>query len=217
MEKKQKDNSIATESEIYKIGKAIQFLKEYGKKRHFVQSFDLIFNLKNIDLRKPENKFSKDINLPHGRGRNVKIGVISDTIKDAVSKNDIERMQKKDAKKFVRDYEFFLCEVPLMAFVGKSLGRFLGPVGKMPSPIPSNLPKIEPLVEAKKKAVRIKIRDSPLIQVPVGTEKMDDSHIEQNVNFVIGEVEKALPKGKNQIKDVYLKLTMSKAIKLDVR
>jgi large subunit ribosomal protein L1 len=215
--KHEKESEIQETKEFYKVADAIVFLKENTKKRNFSQSFDLIFNLKNIDLRKPENKFSKDISLPHGRGKDVKIGVISDRIKDAITKNDIDGFSKKETKKLVRQYDFFLCEVPLMPFVGKKLGRFLAPIGKMPSPIPPNIPNIAPVIESKKKATRIRLRDAPTIQVIAGSEGMDSNHVEENINFVIGEVEKNLPKGKNQIRNVYLKMTMGKAIKLDVR
>ncbi|MBI4174363.1 MAG: hypothetical protein HY517_01860, partial [Candidatus Aenigmarchaeota archaeon] len=46
-----------------KLGEAIAKARD-GEKRKFSQTFDLIVNLRNIDLKKPENKFSKDIILP---------------------------------------------------------------------------------------------------------------------------------------------------------
>ena len=204
-----------------KIEEAISQLK--GSKRNFVQTYDLIINLKNIDMKRPENNFSKEIQLPHGTGKEISVCVISETVKegenyDVLRKNDIEGIDKKEAKNLVRKYDFFLCEAPLMVLVGKNLGRYLGPKGKMPKPIPPNANPslINPLVEIAKKSVRIVAKASPTIHTFVGKEGMSNEQIKENVEKVIEEVEKTLPKGRSQIKSVLLKLTMSKPIKIDV-
>lgn len=184
-----------------------------SEKRKFTQSFDLVANLANIDLKKPENKFSKEIVLPHGRGKDVKVAIISDSLKGGITKSDIERMDKKTMKQMTRQYEFFLCEAPLMPLVGKVMGRYLGPKGKMPKLlVPGRNP--ESAVNEAKNSVRIKLRDLPVVHVYVGNENMDPRHIEENAVHVINEVKKALPP-KARIKNVYMKLTMSKPIKID--
>jgi large subunit ribosomal protein L1 len=185
-----------------------------GKKRNFVQSFDLLINLKNIDLKKPENKFSKQVVLPHGRGKDIEIAVISDSVPDAITKIDVGSLEKDKAKlkEFIKKYEFLLCEAPLMPLVGKVLGKYLGPKGKMPIILP---PGADPgkMTEELKKSVRIGIRDSPTIHVTVGREDMDPNHVKENIERVINGVKKSLPP-KVQIKNIYLKLTMSKPIRI---
>ncbi|MDI6721864.1 MAG: 50S ribosomal protein L1, partial [Candidatus Aenigmarchaeota archaeon] len=116
------------------IEESIKYLRDNSQKRGFDQTFDLIASLRNIDLKKPENKFSKDIALPHGRGNDVEVGIISNSIPGALKKEDVENLANDKAamKKVLRKYEFFVCEAPLMPLVGKTLGRFLGPKGKMP-------------------------------------------------------------------------------------
>ena len=42
----------------------IKELKEKSKKRNFTQRFDLIINLKDIDLKKSENKINEIFILP---------------------------------------------------------------------------------------------------------------------------------------------------------
>jgi len=201
--------------EKYNISDAIKYLKE-GKKRKFTQSFDVIINIKNIDLKKPENKFSKDVVLPHGRGKEASVCIISDNISNAVKKNDIESMgrSKNEAKKFVKKYDFFVCETPLMPFVGKVLGRYLGPTGKMPKPFPAG-GNVDMIINAVKRSVRIRLRDSPVIHVYAGTEVMDSNAVKENIANIIEETKKSLS-AKAQIKNIYLKLTMSKPIKLNV-
>ena len=66
-----------------KLDDAIKKARE-GEKKKFTQTVDLIINLRNIDLKKPENKFSKDILLPNGRGKDVSVCIISDTMKDGI-------------------------------------------------------------------------------------------------------------------------------------
>lgn len=117
---------------------AIKHLRENVEKKKFNQSIDLVINLANADMKKPENKITKDVALPHGRGKTIKIGIISDTIKGAAAgKSDIQSMEtdKKAARRFRESYEYFVCDAALMAFVGKVLGRYLSPAGKMPKPI----------------------------------------------------------------------------------
>ena len=199
------------------IEESIKYLRENNEKRGFEQTFDLTINLKNIDLKKPENKFSKDVILPHGRGKNVEIGIISDSIPEAaLKKSDIENLasDKAGMKRLLRKYEFFICEAPLMPLVGKTLGKFLGPKGKMPKLLPPGTNHNNILDEAKK-SVRVKIRDIPVIQTCVGSENMQDLQIKENVERVMEEVRKSLPP-KTQIKNIYFKLTMSKPVKLEV-
>jgi large subunit ribosomal protein L1 len=184
------------------------------KKRKFVQGFDLIINLKGIDLKKPENKFSKNMALPYSRGKDIAVAVISDSIPDALTKKDIEGLGKDrtKAKDIIKKYEFFLCEAPLMPLVGKVLGRYLGPKGKMPVILP---PGADPdkMIKELKKSVRVGIRDSPTIHVPVGREDVDPAHVKGNIEKVIEEVKKSLP-AKVQIKNIYLKLTMSRPVRI---
>ncbi len=195
-----------------KLDESLKSLRE-GSKRNFNQSFDIIVNLKNIDLKKPENKFSKDIILPHGRGKDVNVAVISDSIPDSITKRDIEGISKQEIRNLVKKYEFFLCEAPLMPLVGKVLGRYLGPKGKMPKLITGN---VDVLTRDTKKSVRIRVRDSPVIHVVVGSENMKDAEIKENVERLLEDVVKILPKGQSQIKNVYIKLTMSKPFKIEL-
>lgn len=180
------------------------------KTRNFVQSVDLIITLKNIDLKKPENKFSKDIKLPHGRGKDVVVGIISE--KSGIGKRDIEGMQrdKKKLREFSKKYDFLLCEPQLMALVGKVLGRYLAPKGKMPKLLPPNRDPND-VIEETKNSVKIRVRDSPAVQIAIGTESMQDEQLEGNAERVIDEVKKLLP-GKSQIRSVFIKKTMGKSV-----
>ncbi|MBI5060881.1 MAG: 50S ribosomal protein L1 [Candidatus Aenigmarchaeota archaeon] len=214
------------ETKTYTILDAIKHLRENSPKRSFVQSFDVAVNISNIDLKKPENKISKEIILPHARSKKMRVCIISDNIKNlsvdgaevtVLGKSAVTDFEsnKNAAKKFSATYDFFIAEAALMPLVGKVLGRHLGPRGKMPKLLPPGR-NPENFVKEAESSVRLRIKDSPVIHCVVGDEKMSDEQINENIEKVVDEVKKALP-GKSQIKNVYLKLTMGMALKLGVR
>jgi len=198
------------------IQEAIKHLKENSKKRGFPQTVDLIINLKNINLKDPANKINKEFVLPHGRGKDISVCVIGE--KEEINKAVLEELvkDKKTAKKLIDNNDFFICEAPLMPIVGKTIGRFLGPRGKMPKPIPPNADKTK-FIELAKKSIRIRVKDSPVIHTIVGVENMTDEELKDNIEFVINGVRAALPKGRAQMKNVLLKLTMSKPVEIETK
>ena len=202
------------------VEEAVRWARANSEKRKFMQTFDLSVNLKNIDMKKPESKLSKDVALPHGSGTEARICVISDNVKNfepVVGKADISAMDadKKSAKLFCRSYEFYLAEAQLMPLVGKVLGKYLAPKGRMPKLLPPNVDPNRMAVELKQ-SVRLKMKDSPVIHCAVGREDMSDEQVRDNINKVIEEVRKSLP-GKAQIRNGYIKLTMGKAAKIEIK
>ena len=201
-----------------KLADAIKQLREQ-KKRNFSQTFDLIVKLTALDLKKPESKINDEFRLPYGWGSDSKVGIFSDTVKNddatVIGSAEIERFgeDKRHAKNLVKDMDFFLAEAKLMPLVGKSLGQLLAPRGRMPKVLTAD---ISGTLESLKKSVRIRIKDSPVIQCRVGKEGMKDEEIVENVRSVIKYLETRLPKGKQNVGKLYLKLTMSKPMEIEV-
>ncbi len=201
-----------------KILEAIKELRKVSKKRNFIQSFDLIVNLKEFDVKKPESKISEEFVLPHGRG-DVKVVVFSDTLKgldcETLTSKDVENLakNKRVARKFIKDVDFFLAEASMMPLIGKYLGQFLAPRHKMPKVISGN---VESMIEELKKSVRIIVKNAPTIQCVIGKENMKDEEICENIESLLKHLEARLPKGKRNIKNVLLKLTMSKPVEIKV-
>jgi large subunit ribosomal protein L1 len=202
--------------------KAIETAKVNSKPRKFVQSWDLIINLKGIDLKKPENRFSTDFILPEGKGKPNKIAVIADSlVKDAkecgadfvIKKEEIESFaEKKKLKSLAENYDLFLAEAPLMATIGKSWGTVLGPRGKMPKPITSK--NLKQLIDSARHSVRIVLKENPTISVTIGRQDMESDKIAKNAEAVYNFVKDRLPKGPANIKSVIIKLTMGKPVKV---
>ena len=202
-----------------KILNAIKELRDKSAKKNFSQSFDMIISLKEFDLRKSENKFTDEIVLPHGKGRESTVVVFADNIKDAGTEvltteqvNELTKNKRK-AKKLVSSTDFFLSEAKLMPVVGKVLGQYVGPRGKLPKIVSGD---IKTLVKNSKKSVRVRIKDAPVIQTIIGKEDMKDQEIAENAEAVLKFLETRLPKGKNNIGKIMMKLTMSKPVKIEV-
>lgn len=201
------------------ILKAIKELREKSKKRNFSQSFNLIVNLKEFNVKKPENRITEEISLPY-KPKESEIIIFSDSIKDVpckiVTSKEIGELEKnrREMKKLIQRTDFFLAEPKLMPLIGKLLGQLLAPRGLMPKIVTSE--NINPMIEKLKKSIRIKIKDSPVVQCWIGNEEMKDEEIVENIKAVLNFLESKLPKGKHNISEVLLKLTMSKPVKIEV-
>lgn len=207
------------------IEEATKKVRESSKKRNFNQSFDLAISLKDFDLKKEEGKIKEEVVLPHGKGKEVKVGVIAEgELAENAKKNDINIIIGKDQlgklaknraelKKLVNSVDFFIAQPDLMIEVGKTLGPILGPRDKMPKPVPPNVDLKEVLARLSK-VINLRVKDQPVIHCAVGTEDMEDSQVADNIEAVLTALERKLPKGKSQIKAVHLKLTMGPSVNI---
>jgi large subunit ribosomal protein L1 len=204
---------------------AVKEAKEQAKPRNFTQSIDVIINLKDIDVRRPENRFNEELALPNGRGKPIKIGVIADgelavSAKNAgidlvISKDDLQEFGKdrKAAKKVANSVDSFIAQADMMPLVGRFLGPVLGPRNKMPKPVPASA-KIEPLLERVGSTIKVGIKNQPSIQILVGTQDMDDEKLAENIEAVLAVLDRNLEKGRNQIKSMYIKATMGSVVRV---
>ena len=204
---------------------AVKEAKEQAKPRNFTQSIDVIINLKDIDVRRPENRFNEELALPNGRGKPIKIGVIADgelavSAKNAgidlvISKDDLQEFGKdrKAAKKVANSVDSFIAQADMMPLVGRFLGPVLGPRNKMPKPVPASA-KIEPLLERVGSTIKVGIKNQPSIQILVGTQDMSDEDLAENIEAVLAVLDRNLEKGRNQIKSMYIKATMGSVVRV---
>jgi len=199
-------------------------LQTESKKRNFVESVELAVNLKDIDLSNPKNRIQEEIILPHGRGRQVKVGVFGSSemamkakgVADVVIQpEDIEEIAKNKAKakKFARANDYFVAEAPLMPTIGKRLGIVLAPRGKMPKPIP---PGSDPkaAIDKLRVSVSVRTRDKYTFHLPIGTKEMSPEDLAENLDAVIKRLTTRLERGKMNIRSAYVKTTMGPSYKV---
>ena len=202
----------------------IEHARRDYKKRNFDQSIDLTIILKDIDVKKGFS-FNEVVHLPNKPTRQATVCVVASGEMGSrarraeadriIEVDELDRLgtNKKEAKKLAKAYDFFLSDTALMATVGRSLGQFLGPKGKMPTPIPYGAP-IENILTRLRGSVRIRSRNQLNISTKIGDEKMDDKQLIQNASAVLSIVEKKLPQGDKNIRNTFVKFTMGNAIGL---
>ena len=207
------------------IFNAISDIKQKSKKRKFRQSIELILNLKDINLKKPENRINELVELPHPPVENIRVTVFatgdlalrarSAGVYRVLEKDALVTLanNKKNSKKLVKETDFFLAETTLMALIGKSLGPILGPRGKMPTPIPPTAP-IETIIDRHQRLVRLRVRDQLVTQCRIGTEDMADDLLIDNIQAVFTRFEQRLPKGFKNIRRAYIKTSMGPSSKI---
>lgn len=202
---------------------AVQTALEEREERNFTESFDLIFNFKDIDLSNPDNRFNEDFKLPFQADDEVKIAVIGDTLVNNAENADGEITEDEleeyfdnpnDAKELADEYSFLIAESPLMPKIGGQLGQVLGPRNMMPDPMP---PGSDPTdeIEQLRNTVTLRLREDPLMQIKVGNEDKEVEDVARNASAVYDFVRDHLEKGDNQIKSVLIKTTMGSPVEVD--
>ena len=208
---------------------AIGKVRKNSPKRKFTQGFDLVINLKDINLKDPVQQVDFFLNLHYSKGRKSKICALvgpelakqaKDVCDFFVHQDDFEKYgrDKKLTKKLANDYDFFVAQANIMPDVAKTFGRVFGPKGKMPNPkagcvVPPSA-NLKPLYERLQNMVRLAAKTAPTIQVLVGNEGMKDEEVLDNIMTVFKQVIHHLPAEKNNIRNMYLKLTMGKSVKV---
>lgn len=209
---------MATETEVMQI---IKQAKE-GKERKFKEAVELYVVFKDIDVKKGF-ALNEIIELPKTSSPAavcvLASGDMGTKAKSAnadrvVDENELNQLgaNKRESRKFINKYDFFLADTKLMPVVGKVLGQVLGPRGKMPTPVPFNAP-IESFLTRFRSSIRVRVRASLSMSCKIGDVSMDDKDLAANAMTVINMIEKKLPNGEKNIKKVMLKTTMGKAIK----
>ena len=206
-----------------KFLEAVKKLREESKKeRKFDQTVDIIVNLKDFDVRK--NSFNVFASVPN-KVKDKKIAGFFEKdskLVDAIKKDDfVKYKEKKDAKKLIKSYDFFIANAKLMPAVATSFGRILGPVGKMPSPQLGILPNeeeamVKGIVDRVNKSVRVIVKQ-PSIKVGVAKISLDDDQIVGNLVAVYGKIVESLPKGIDNVRNVKIKLTMGKPVNVELK
>ena len=204
------------------LGDMIKEAKAGTKPRKFKQSIELIINFKDIDVKKGF-ALNEVIQLPKTSSPAtvcvMATGDMSLKAKQAnadavVGTEDLEKLatNKRESRKFINKYDFFLADTQVMPLVGKTLGQLLGPRGKMPTPVPFNAP-IESFLSRFRSSIKVRTRASLSVSCKVGDESMEDMDLAVNAHAVLGAVEKKLPNGEKNIKRVMVKATMGQPIK----
>jgi large subunit ribosomal protein L1 len=204
-----------------KFIKAVQELRKNSVQRKFTETVDLIVNLKGFDTRR--ESFTTFIQLPNKVKENRIAAFFEKDSKlvKTIKKDDFSRYkEKKDMKKLLKKFDFFIASAKVMPLVATNFGRVLGPAGKMPSPQLGILPNedevmISDLLKRIDQNVRIKVKE-PSIKIGIAKSSISDEKIAENATAALQKIINSLPRKNDNIRNVKIKFTMSKPLVVDL-
>ncbi len=192
------------------------------KQRKFKQAVEMITVFKDIDVKKGF-ALNEVVQLPKTSSPAtvcvMATGDMGQKAKQAnadavVGTEELDKFatNKRESRKFINKYDFFLADTQVMPTVGKTLGQLLGPRGKMPTPVPFNAP-IESFLQRFRSSIKVRARGTLSLSCKIGDETMEDQDLAVNAHTILSAIEKKLPNGEKNIKRVMIKTTMGKVIK----
>ncbi len=208
------------------IQTAIQRALDESPERKFVESVEISFTLRDVDLKNPANRIQEEVRLPSGRGKPVKIsmfagGEMATKAKaagiDVIDPATIEDLggNKQLARKVANKSDFFLAEIPHMGTVGRFLGVVLGPRGKMPRPVP---PTVDPgmIATGLKDTSVVRSRDRITFHTAFGSREQGIDDLTANAVAIWDRVMSKLERGAGNIRSCYIKTSMGPSIRVEV-
>ena len=208
------------------IIQAIEKALGESPERKFVESVEMAFTIRDVDLKNPTNRIQEEVRLPAGRGKEISIAMFADgemamKAKEAgievIDPATIEDLggDKTAARKIAKRHDFFLSEIPHMGLVGRYLGSVLGPRGKMPRPVP---PTMNPamLATSLSDTTIVRSRDRVTFHTAVGTRAQTIEQLSENAIAVWSRVIGKLERGAGNIRSCYIKTSMGPSVKIEV-
>lgn len=177
-----------------------------------------------VDPRKADQNVRGSIGLPHGLGKTIRVAVFAkgdkvqealDAGADIVGGDDLAERIKGG----FMDFDTVVASPDMMGQVGK-VGKLLGPRGLMPSPkvgtVTANVGEAVRSVKAGRAEFRVD--KAGIVHAAVGKASFGAQKILENVNTLIGALNRAKPSTAKGIymKSAALSLTMGPGVKLDV-
>ncbi len=214
--------ALVDKAKLYSVEEGCQLLSKTASAK-FDETVELAVGL-GVDPRKADQNVRGSVALPHGLGKSVRVAVFARGEKaveaqsagaDIVGAEDlVQRVQEG-----FQDFDSVIATPDMMVQVGK-IGKILGPRGLMPSPkIGTVTFDVADTVRAVKAGrADYKVDKTGIIHVPLGKGSFKPEQLIDNLNAVMGAINKAKP---STSKGIYLKnaaisLTMGPGIRLDV-
>lgn len=207
------------------IQKALEELKQLPK-RNFTQTYDLIINLKNIIVKTTPVDFFVTLHYPKGNKIKIAAFVDQQLYETAQKSCDLvlresdfyKYAEKRAMRKLAEEYDYFIAQANIMPKVAAAFGKVLGTKGKMPNPklgcvVPPNA-NLPVLVDKLNKTVRLSAKKGLNLQCSLGKQDQPEEHVIENILAIYQTTLKQLPEEKQNIKNVSLKLTMSKPVRI---
>ena len=190
----------------------------------FDESLDVSLNL-NLKQKKEDFTLRTVVNLPHGNGKKIKVGVLCEEGKISEAKSSGADISGSDS--LVEEimsgkinFDKLIATPAMMSKMGK-LGKILGPKGLMPNPklgtVTNDIKKTVKLL--KEGQIEIKNDVDGNVAASIGKKSFDNKKIIDNFNSLIQTIQKEKPNGikGDFIVSSYITSTMGISHKLKVK
>jgi len=207
----------------YSVDEAIETVKTL-KSTKFDETVEVAYVL-NVDPKQADQNVRGVITLPHGTGKSVRVLVFATTDKaqeakdagaDYVGGEDL--IQKIEKEGFL-DFDVAIATPDMMKSLGR-IAKILGPRKLMPSPKSGTVTMdiYDTVKEFKAGKIEFRVDKTGVIHTVIGKSSFPKEQIKENLLALNSAVVKSRPASVRgqYVKKVYLSLTMSPAIKLNV-
>jgi large subunit ribosomal protein L1 len=206
----------------YPLADAVALVKRNATAK-FDETIEMSMNL-GIDPRHADQMVRGLINLPHGTGKTVRVGVFARGAKaeeaqaagaDVVGAEDLaEKVQAGEI-----GFDRCIATPDMMGVVGR-LGKILGPRGLMPNPrLGTVTMDVKGAVAAAKGGqVEFRAEKAGIIHAGIGKASFDEAKLLENARALADAVIKAKPTGAKgtYVKSAGLSSTMGPGLKLEI-
>ena len=189
---KKKSKRYKNLKETYKkkeLTKFEQILKELKNESgvKFVESIDVSMKINLKKIKGADNNLRTLIDLPHGNGKKIKVGLLCDENKmDEAKKSGADVVGSEDLLKKISDkninFDKLICTPSMMSKIGK-LGKILGPKGLMPNPkmgtVSDNLAKSVDRI--KNKSIEVKNDKDGNLSFSIGRKSFQENKLLENL------------------------------------
>lgn len=198
----------------------------------FDETVDVIFNVRDVDLKNPNNRIEQEHILPHVVNEKPNLcffaeGDMEMAVKsrgipviNVAALDELNRKPNKEKRAIARKYDYFVAREDLMRNVAKVMARFLGQRAKMPKPQPKGFgvikanENIEAYLTQMKYLIRIDMKKQLQIQTKIGRKSNQIKDLMDNLESILGVLETKLPGGYQNIRSIFIKTTMGKPVKV---
>ena len=209
-------------SKLHPLSAAVDAVKASAKAK-FDETVEIALAL-GVDPRHADQMVRGTVNLPHGTGKTVRVGVFArgDKAEEALAAGaDIVGAEDLAEKVQAGQIEFDRCIATpdMMPLVGR-LGRVLGPRGLMPNPkLGTVTPNVREAVEAAKGGqVQFRVEKAGIVHAGIGKASFAADHLVANAKAFVDAINKAKPTGAKgtYLKRASLSSTMGPGVKVEV-